>query len=208
MRRALTLIGVSLLLAGLIYGADREFSAMEAIGRFREEGDYVRARQNLERFKNSIAGKIVSFVSPLASQVDYEEAMIFALSGEHKKAREMMERLLVSETGSTRKASVYYTLGNLALITDNDFEKAVEYYQSALELNPQHEKARINLELLLREIEKERRAAEELGKESKEGKEKEGEGKKKGEGRKRSLLESKELWGGSQPSPGPSGPRY
>ena len=205
MRRAYAFFGVSLLLAGLIYGANSEFSAMENIGRSREEGDYVRAGQNLEIFKKSIAGKIAVLIPTFVSQLDYEEAMIFVFSGERKKAKEIMERLLVSERDQTRKASIYYTLGNLALITDSDFEKAVEYYQSALELDSWHERARINLELLLREMEKERRAAEELGKE---GKEKEDGGKKKDAGRKRSLLESKELWGGSQAPSGPSGPRY
>src|SRR3989338_5356149 len=87
MRRAYAFFGVSLLLAGLIYGANSEFSAMENIGRSREEGDYVRAGQNLEIFKKSIAGKIAVLIPTFVSQLDYEEAMIFVFSGAQKSKR-------------------------------------------------------------------------------------------------------------------------
>ncbi|MDR0964922.1 MAG: tetratricopeptide repeat protein [Myxococcales bacterium] len=69
--------------------------------------------------------------------------------GKHEEARQAYERALATANQEGFKADSFYNLGNAFLSLDQQDSAKVAYRQ-ALKINPKHEPARRNLELLLR----------------------------------------------------------
>lgn len=226
MKKGIILILISLGIAGSLYFTDKILTVFTAIDGLREAGNYGKAAKNIDNFKNSFTGKIVLFIPSLRNKIAYEEALIAVFRGEPWKAKEMFSELRSVAGDKTLLSDVNFALGNLAFFLDDDIPEAKEFYIKALEINPENNNARINLELLLHQKEMEINAGERMAetekkenngkndqvkennggqteKESKSNKQKMG-GKPPG----RSKLQSKEIWGGGQIPPMPEGPRY
>ena len=110
--------------------------ATEAYGR----GDYEAALQLYEAAKESFE------VPPAELHFNIGDTLVRL--GRHEEAKQAYERALGAADGEF-KADSFYNLGNAFLgLDEKDGAKAA--YRQALKINPAHEPARRNLELLLR----------------------------------------------------------
>lgn len=229
MKKGIILILISFGIAGLLYFADKILTVFTAIDNLRETKNYGKAAENIDNFKNSLAGKIILFIPSLRNKIVYEEALIAVFKGEPWKAKEMFSELRSVSGDKNLLSDVNFALGNLALFLDNDIPEAKELYIKALEINPENNNARINLELLLRQKEMEANAGKRMaeaekkekendgndgqtekndGKESQGKKESKSDKKKGGKSPGQSKLQSKEIWGDGEIPLMPEGPHY
>lgn len=228
MKKGIILILVSFGIASSLYFTDRILTIFTTIDSLRETGNYGKAAENIDNFKKNLTGKIILLIPSLRNKIAYEEALIAVFKGEPWKAKEMFSELRSVSGNKNLLSDVNFALGNLAFFLDNDISGAKELYIKALEINPENNNARINLELLLRQKEIETNAGKRMAEaEKKENdgndgqtEENDGDGgqtekesksnkqKKEGKSPGRSKLQSKEIWGNGQIPLIPEGPHY
>ncbi len=102
-----------------------------------EEGDYQEALTN---FRSAL------MTEPEHPLIRHNVALSFYKMGEYEKALQELEKAYGSAEEPIEKADIQYDMGNVYFQTDS-LTRAILHYQKALELNPDDQDAKYNLEL-------------------------------------------------------------
>jgi Ca-activated chloride channel family protein len=148
-RRRVPLIGflsVAILIVGcgdtFVYESDRVDEALEMSA----QGNAAEGLEEIRAFRDAIPPE--DLLDPKV--LIYNEGLILARSGEFEEAEDAFATSLGSSDTEVRFRS-YYNLGNLAF-DEEDYQQAHDRYVQALQVRPDDEDAKWNLELSLRWI--------------------------------------------------------
>ena len=164
--------------------------------------NYIEVLDSLNKFENSLYFRALSIAPRYQDELLYRRAWVEAALGNQEAAAKQFSALGDSLYVG---ADANFAAGVLSL-NSQDLQISKDLFWKALTQNPEHFKARVNLELLL--VEKQRQDAERQAMEGKDGKDKEGyddsAGKKnrKGRGRPRDQFRFKDVPGNQSGSSG------
>ncbi len=128
---------------------------------------------------------------PIEPALSYNIGNIHYKKREYDKAIEAFEKAMDSKN-KTIKENSYFNMGNCYFLKE-DYLKAIENYKKALELDPEDEDAKINLELARKKLKDQAKKQEQKMEQKQQAKEEEKPSEKKEERDKQKEEETKKL---------------
>jgi len=132
----------TLLTISILYFMLCGFSLFQPLVKKNEDGNKKYREQNYEEALKSYTDALLE--SPESPQLHYNISNVLYNQKKYKDAISELEKTL-STDNVMLQGKAYYNMGNCAF-QEGEYDKAIDYYKKALEIDPNDEDAKFNLE--------------------------------------------------------------